>query len=904
MKNKSPKIRVFVSSTFLDMQKERDVLNLEVFPVVKGVCDKLGVAFNAIDLRWGITQEDQLKGSVVDLCLDEIQHCKPYFIGLIGNRYGWIPDKQDPDLEEKFQFIKENEDKSVTELEMILGAISAENRDRCFFYYKDPKLFDPSTSDKHEDMIEALKQKINASDIAHNDYASYEQFKDLVLDDLLEAIKADYPEGSDMMEARQEAYLNLKESGFVDRMYTAFQAIDILTYAQEHHVPVAAISPHGLGKTSIFNHLINRMTDVDKIIINFEADVTMRYFPGHYLYTLIKNGLEQYGYELEDQPACPDSETLTNYESYIQAQLSKLKFNLHSLKYKRPLYILINDADLFFAADDSKTFNWSFLFDTSHLPDNLYVVITTNRELDSPMTCAKMHMSADDDPKKFFTDYLAQFAKKIDADILEAADSRLQYYDYKYIAEYLIYYCNFSSYKQVSRDLLSKSNFVEVLTYVYDTFVSGMSAQCASVFTEILLRLYYFQPGMSETALFDSYSKDTALESTAYQVYIDLTEIEKAQIMRCLRYFTSVESGTIFISEIYVKYFIEKENKHLLEVLSKTSVERARKAAKDYLDNMGLAENGMVYVHGKAYTPAEYMDFVSQTTVERNRYMEYALMDPLCVYLEKTIKAFAEELATREGAFEVDVPSDRDIRMMVYIQEAAKLYKMDTRSDSYFDILKNPDLMLFICARSHALYRRLIDDYYELQLHIQKTQFSRVDMNSMKFAMNYALDPIAKADKEKYSEFAVCNAIEQAIWVLEERDMIEKAYGEMSRLEEEEGEGALTLQDYAINACSNEAQERLYEIDYDSDEEDVDTLIEVVNRVIGYFNNTNTFTDRLLYGAYMLQIVAVLKEKDALPDDYNAAIPGLIKAIKLYLVFCFFPEVHTWFEEVFKAIQP
>ena len=119
MEKAFPKIRVFISSTFLDMQKERDVLSLEVFPVVKGVCDQLGVAFNVIDLRWGITEEDQAQGSVIDLCLDEIQHCKPYFIGLIGNRYGWIPDTFDPDLKEKFQFIKEDEDRSVTELEMV-----------------------------------------------------------------------------------------------------------------------------------------------------------------------------------------------------------------------------------------------------------------------------------------------------------------------------------------------------------------------------------------------------------------------------------------------------------------------------------------------------------------------------------------------------------------------------------------------------------------------------------------------------------------------------------------------------------------------------------------------------------------------------------------------------------------
>ena len=424
------------------------------------------------------------------------------------------------------------------------------------------------------------------------------------------------------------------------------------------------------------------------------------------------------------------------------------------------------------------------------------------------------------------------------------------------------------------------------------------------MFTEILLRLYYFQPGLSETALFDSYSKDTALESTAYQVYVDLTEIEKAQIMRSLRYFTSVESGTIFISEIYVKYFIQKEYDHILEVLRRTSVERARKAAFDYLDAMGLAESGRVYVHGKSYSRDEYIEFVSQTAVERNRYMEYALLDPLCVYLEKTIKGFADELATREGAFEVEIPSEMDIRMLMYIQEAAKLYRMNTRTDSYYDILRNPNLMLFVCTRSHALYRRLIDGYYELNLHIHKTQFSRVDTNNLQFTMNHALDPIAKADKKKYSEFAVGNAVDQAIWVLEEHEMVEKAYGEMSRLSEEEGEGALTLQDFAVNACSNEAEDRLYEIDYDSDEEDVDTLIDVVNRVIRYYNDAETIPDRLLYAAYMLQMVADLKDRDALPEGFADAIPSLSKTVKSYLVYCFCPEIHTRFEELFKAIQP
>ena len=88
MKTILQQIRVFISSTFVDMQKERDILIQDVFPIIKGLCNKLGVAFNMIDLRWGITEEDKAQSKVLELCLDEVQHCKPYFIGLIGNRYG------------------------------------------------------------------------------------------------------------------------------------------------------------------------------------------------------------------------------------------------------------------------------------------------------------------------------------------------------------------------------------------------------------------------------------------------------------------------------------------------------------------------------------------------------------------------------------------------------------------------------------------------------------------------------------------------------------------------------------------------------------------------------------------------------------------------------------------------
>jgi len=77
-------IRVFVSSTFRDMQAERDELVLKIFPQLRQLCEERGVTWGEIDLRWGITEEQSQRGEVLSICLEEIRRCRPYFIGLLG----------------------------------------------------------------------------------------------------------------------------------------------------------------------------------------------------------------------------------------------------------------------------------------------------------------------------------------------------------------------------------------------------------------------------------------------------------------------------------------------------------------------------------------------------------------------------------------------------------------------------------------------------------------------------------------------------------------------------------------------------------------------------------------------------------------------------------------------------
>jgi preprotein translocase subunit SecA/nephrocystin-3 len=111
------------------MKNEREVLRREVFPIVQRICEERGVSFFEIDLRWGITKEEADGGQVLSICLEEIDRCRPFLLGIVGGRYGWI----DPDAA---AVIRRNErllpllpyaNCSVTELELRYAVLNRPN---------------------------------------------------------------------------------------------------------------------------------------------------------------------------------------------------------------------------------------------------------------------------------------------------------------------------------------------------------------------------------------------------------------------------------------------------------------------------------------------------------------------------------------------------------------------------------------------------------------------------------------------------------------------------------------------------------------------------------------------------------------------------------------------------------
>ena len=108
MATESRVIRVFVSSTFRDMQEEREELIKHIFPQLRKLCESRGVVWGEVDLRWGITDEATAEGKVLPICLEEIKRCRPYFIGLLGERYGWVPEEIPPDLMAREPWLQEH----------------------------------------------------------------------------------------------------------------------------------------------------------------------------------------------------------------------------------------------------------------------------------------------------------------------------------------------------------------------------------------------------------------------------------------------------------------------------------------------------------------------------------------------------------------------------------------------------------------------------------------------------------------------------------------------------------------------------------------------------------------------------------------------------------------------------
>lgn len=172
-------IKIFISSTFSDMHSERDVIRKLVIPRLNDALLEHGITVMTTDLRWGVDtvglDEETREAKVLRVCMDAIANSKPFFVALIGDRYGWVPSK---DRIDRFRHAISDEDsglipdgispRSVTEMEIILGALGTEERlNHSFFCLRNAESYESMDEDTAKTYIDSLSDKPDIRDNAY-----------------------------------------------------------------------------------------------------------------------------------------------------------------------------------------------------------------------------------------------------------------------------------------------------------------------------------------------------------------------------------------------------------------------------------------------------------------------------------------------------------------------------------------------------------------------------------------------------------------------------------------------------------------------------------------------------------------------------------------------------------------
>ena len=318
-------VYVFISSTFNDMHAERDYLVKRVFPELSEWCEERRLRLVDIDLRWGVTEKDSQENKrVVDVCLRNIDRCRPLFLCFLGQRRGWVPDADDiaATTFENFPKLADHLGSSVTEMEIIHALIDPmmngqvmelSNRERAFFFLRDGGYLEDITDQNVRNVytnetepdpawtdskLAAFRERIKQTDRPALDYTAHWD-PDATTPELLVPGK---PEGIDrgrltnfecggrelseviieqFKEAIQELYPNRKAvTDTASLQHELDEQARFLHFAQEGFIeragdfdaieafiesddlrPCAVVAPAGVGKTSFLARLISRLQD-------------------------------------------------------------------------------------------------------------------------------------------------------------------------------------------------------------------------------------------------------------------------------------------------------------------------------------------------------------------------------------------------------------------------------------------------------------------------------------------------------------------------------------------------------------------------------------------------------------------------------------------------------------------
>lgn len=403
-------VGVFLSSTFQDMHAERDCLVRRVIPRFEEWLATYRMRVRCVDLRWGITREEAENGRVLDLCLQEIERCRPFFVGLLGQRYGWVPPRISEASCRTLGLPAEKVDRSITEMEILHGVLlSPAAQGRALFCYRDAdslRGMNPTIRSAYEDSdpanvrrLAGLKERIEASGCAivrycpawdegkalHGSehagaFGGLEDFEESVFQWLCQAVTDEYrlqdgpfAEGSNPSALATELYMDSRLEGYVARSNVESLCLNLL----EHPLrgPAFIVGGPGSGKSSAMSWLVRHVESrTGWMVVPFFAGVS----PEHaHLAQLLSAWIRGLGGHL---PATDDVNTLATC----------LADALRDFPSDRRALLIADGLDVLDPQDQVCQLSWL----PDAIPDNVRIVFSVRHSSSAPHPCVRQAEAA------------------------------------------------------------------------------------------------------------------------------------------------------------------------------------------------------------------------------------------------------------------------------------------------------------------------------------------------------------------------------------------------------------------------------------------------------------------------------------------------------------------------------
>ena len=312
-------MRFFVSSTFRDMNEERETLHAVVIPEVREYARQKGVYVDIEDLRWGIKNDKEREktrdkearlASIMDICFRELDRCRPYIIAIVGSYYGTVP--EDSSYAEEWwknngvgKHIPKDTKISLTQWELEYSFLYSDTRIICLFRTSTDEFTDCDREKMSKLKARILKTGQSKCSVEKLCYSDMKEFSER----LSSAIKSEVDIATSQAPAHWAETERLNAHTYAENKVGAFQGRKslikkILCKISDKETKVIRIyGSSGIGKSTLVSYIYKSLQsdeyhDTEATLILCGQGI----YNGSYFYVLMQiiYSLESDGYAVKD----------------------------------------------------------------------------------------------------------------------------------------------------------------------------------------------------------------------------------------------------------------------------------------------------------------------------------------------------------------------------------------------------------------------------------------------------------------------------------------------------------------------------------------------------------------------------------------------------------------------------